>query len=88
MRLFNKFLLAGVVGAGISLAAAAPANAYIICNKEGDCWHSHDRVRAKGMTFEVHPDHWYFHEKWDADRHWRDYHEGRGYWKGGAWVPL
>jgi hypothetical protein len=36
------------------------------------------------------PDDWYFHQHWDGDRdrHYRDYHEGRGYYKGGVWVQL
>ncbi len=88
MKVFGKLLLTGAVAAGISLAAAAPASAYVVCNKDGDCWHSDVRVRVPGIRFESHPDDWYFHQKWDANRHWRDYHEGRGYYRGGVWVTL
>jgi hypothetical protein len=42
-----------------------------------------------GVRFDHHPDDWYFHQRWDSgDRHYRDYHEGRGYYKGGVWITL
>ena len=88
MTLFKKLLLTAAIGAGMSLAAAAPASAYVACNHEGDCWHTDTRVRVPGVTFDYHPDDWYFHQHWDADRHFRDYHPGRGYYKGGLWVTL
>jgi hypothetical protein len=90
----SKALTAGAAATAVSLFALAAsvtsANAYVVCNREGDCWHSEARVRAPGMTFSVHPDDWYFHQHWDADkdRHWRDYHEGRGYYRNGVWVQL
>ena len=81
-----------VLAAGVSLAALTistlGASAYVACNHEGDCWHTESRVRAPGVTFEYHPDDWYFHQHWDRDRHWRDYHEGRGYWRNGVWITL
>jgi len=41
------------------------------------------------VRFEYHPDDWYFHRHWDGgDRHWRDYHEGHGYYRGGVWITL
>jgi hypothetical protein len=40
------------------------------------------------VHFAFHPDDWYFHQHWDADRHFRDYHEGRGYYKDGVWITL
>jgi len=56
------------------IASAGVASAYIHCNQEGDCWHSEARIRVPGITFESHPDDWYFHRHWDSDRehHWRD----------------
>ena len=86
----KTLLLAGGLSLGGLIAAAAPASAYIVCNRDGDCWHTDRRERAPGVTFQYHPDDWYFHRDWDGDRdrHWRGYHEGRGYWRGGIWVPL
>jgi hypothetical protein len=90
MKLSHKILAAAATAAGLTLAYAAPASAYIACNREGDCWHTEKRVTAPGVTFQWHPDDWYFHQKWDSDRdhRYREYHEGRGYWRNGVWVTL
>ena len=86
----KTLMLAGGLSLGGLIAAAAPASAYVVCNRDGDCWHTDRRVAAPGLRFDFHPDDWYFHRDWDGDRdrHWRGYHEGRGYWRGGVWVPL
>jgi hypothetical protein len=82
------------LAAGISCAALTTstlgASAYIACNHEGDCWHTEGRVTVPGVTFDYHPDDWYFHRHWDSDRehHWREYHDGRGYWRNGVWITL
>jgi hypothetical protein len=80
--------LATVIGIG-ALAAAGAASARIVCNAEGDCWHVDNRVTYPHVVLRSHPDDWYFHQHWDSDRehHWRDYHEGRGYYEHGVWVP-
>ena len=82
--------LCTLMSAGALVATVAPASAYVTCNRDGDCWHSDAKPRAPGIRFNVHPDDWYFHQKWDGDRdhHYRDYHEGRGYYKGGVWIGL
>ena len=80
--------IALVLGAGALVATAGTASARLVCNRDGDCWHTDSRVRAPGVTFDFHPDDWYFHQKWDNDHHYRDYHEGRGYYKGGVWITL
>jgi hypothetical protein len=93
MELKRKLL---AVSASVALgllglvAVAQPASAYMACNRDGgDCWHTDSRVHAPGVRFDYHPDDWYFHQKWDGgDRHYRDYHEGRGYYKGGVWIGL
>ena len=86
----KKVLLSGVFALGTIAAFSPPASAYIACNHEGDCWHTDERARAPGVRFDYHPDDWYFHRHWDADRdhHWREYHEGRGYWRNGVWITL
>ena len=78
------------VGALIALGAlalAGGASARVVCNAQGDCWHT-DHKTNYGIRLEVHPDDWYFHQKWDQNqnRHWRDYHEGHGYYANGGWV--
>ncbi|HKD48231.1 MAG TPA: hypothetical protein VKB67_11150 [Rhizomicrobium sp.] len=69
----KKFLLAGGLSASVLVAAAAPASDYIVCNRDGDCWHADRRIMVPGVTFTYHPDDWYFHRHWDSDRdhHWR-----------------
>ena len=78
---------AAVAAVGI-VATTTSASAYIACNREGDCWHTDRRYHPPGVVLNFHPDDWYFHQHWDADHHWRELHEGRGYWRGGAWVTF
>lgn len=80
--------LAAVIGAG-ALAAAGAASAHIVCNAEGDCWHVDNRATYPHVALRYHPDDWYFHQHWDNDKdhHWREHHEGRGYYEHGVWVP-
>jgi hypothetical protein len=87
-KLAIQAALGTLIGAGALVAFAAPASAYVACNREGDCWHTERRVTAPGVTFAWHPDDWYFHQRWDHDRRWRDYHTGRGYWRGGVWINI
>ena len=87
MSLKKLALAAGVSLAALSISTLG-ASAYVACNHEGDCWHTESHVAVPGVTFEYHPDDWYFHQHWDRDRHWRDYHEGRGYWRNGVWITL
>lgn len=74
--------------AGVVIATTAPASAYVVCNREGDCWHTETRYSYPGIGFSIHPDDWYFHQTWGADRHFREYNRGRGYWRGGIWVTF
>ena len=85
----KKTFLAATVAAGLGLVVSATgAGAYVACNRDGDCWHTDKKLHAPGVTFAFHPDDWFFHQKWDADHHFRDYHEGRGYYRNGVWVTL
>jgi hypothetical protein len=88
---FKTLILGAAAGAAALVAFAAPASAYIACNREGDCWHTEDRVVRPGIRFEYHPDDWYFHRHW-GDREdrmrWREYREGRGYWRNGVWITF
>ena len=84
----SKAVLGAVLAASAVAFAATSASARVVCNHDGDCWHTHDRV-TYGQRLEVHPDDWYFHQHWDRDphRHWRESHEGHGYYANGVWVP-
>ena len=81
---------AAVLGMGCVALSATAASARVVCNADGDCWHTDRVYNAPGVHFTTHPDDWYFHQDWerDHDHHWRGYHEGRGYWRGGVWIPL
>ena len=83
--LMTSAAILGLVGLAVSTTGAS---AYVACNRDGDCWHTENRVTAPGVTFDYHPDDWYFHQHWDDHHHFRDYHEGRGYYRGGVWVTL
>jgi hypothetical protein len=90
----KKKLFAVAASAALSVVALAsvsqPAAARVVCNDSGDCWHTDDNAPRYGSEVhaQYHPDDWYFHQHWDADKehHYRDYHEGRGYYKDGVWV--
>ena len=90
----KKLILTGVAAAGLAagglMLAGTAAQAYVACNSDGDCWHTDQRYHPPGVSFQYHPDDWYFHRHWDQDRdhHWREYHEGRGYWRNGVWITL
>ncbi|HEX3367621.1 hypothetical protein [Phenylobacterium sp.] len=81
--------LTAALGLGGLAVSAGSASAAVVCNAAGDCWHVDHRDRYPGVALTYHPDDWYFHRHWDNDRdhHWRDYHEGRGYYDHGVWVP-
>ena len=88
---FKTLILGTLAGAGALMAFAAPASAYIACNREGDCWHVDSRYDRPAIRFEYHPDDWYFHRSWRerGDRmRWRDYREGHGYWRNGVWITF
>ena len=84
--------IAALMSMGVLVATAAPAAARVVCNNEGDCWHTDGDYAPSvpGITFNVHPDDWYFHQHWegDKDHHYRDYHDGHGYYRGGVWIQL
>ena len=79
-----------LVSAGLLFASTGVASAYVVCNDEGDCWHTDHRYHREGLRLSFHDDDWYFHRRWDNDHdhHWREYHDGRGYWHNGIWVTF
>ncbi len=84
-KLLMKATIAAIVTLG-TLATAGSASAFIACNREGDCWHTEDRHFDRGLGIVIHPDDWYFHQR---DVHpLREFHPGRGYWRGGVWITL
>jgi hypothetical protein len=88
----RKVFLTGAATALLAIgglaAVSSTASAYVVCNGDGDCWHTDTHDHYPGTGYVYHPDDWYFHQSWDANHHWHDYHSGRGYWHGGAWITL
>jgi hypothetical protein len=84
----RKILSGAAIGAGAIIATLSGASAAIVCNREGDCWHTQTRYDYKpsfGLT--IHADNWKWRDR-DRDRfHWRE-HDGRGYWRKGVWVTF
>jgi hypothetical protein len=83
MKTSGKIAFAALMGAGALAFMATSASARVVCNADGDCWHTHadyDYRPEFGLT--IHPDNW----RWRGGEHfaWRE-HEGRGYWHGGEW---
>jgi hypothetical protein len=83
--------LAAILAVGGVAVTATTASARVVCNAQGDCWHTDNRRDNYGprVVLQSHPDAWYFHQKWqeDKNRHWRDHHDGRGYYDNGTWMP-
>jgi hypothetical protein len=75
-----------LMGAGALVATTSAASARMVCNNDGDCWHTDTNYNYPDRSYTRHNDNWYFHQTWNDQRHYRDYHEGRGYYKGGLWI--
>jgi hypothetical protein len=83
MTTFGKMTFAALVGASALAMVATSASARVVCNEDGDCWHSKsDYTYNPEFKLSVHPEGW----KWKEGEHhaWRE-HEGKGYWRGGEW---
>jgi len=79
-----------VLSVGTVAVSATSANAYVACNKAGECWHVDNRYHYREPGIVVHPDNWYFHRDWEHDKAYRyrseDHHRDRGFWRDGVWV--
>jgi hypothetical protein len=87
----NGAAIAALLALGGLAATTSAASAYVVCNDVGDCWHTDARYHyGPDVHVQYHPDDWYFHRDWnnDHDHHWRDYHDGRGYYRNGLWVTF
>ena len=83
MKTFSTLTIAALMGAGSLALISTNASASVVCNQDGDCWHTQaDYAYQPEFGVTVHPNAW----KWtEGEKHaWRE-HEGRGYWRGGSW---
>jgi hypothetical protein len=86
MKKFVKLAAVAVLSVGSVALMSTAASAAVVCNQEGECWHTREAYDYKPeFGVAVHPDDW----RWsDADHYrWRE-HEGRGYWRNGVWVTF
>jgi hypothetical protein len=83
MRTIAKMLATAALAAAPLAMYSGSASAAIVCN--GDtCWHTHQAYDyPRDAHIVVHEDNWH----WGPKEHYtfRE-HEGRGYWRGGAWT--
>ncbi len=80
----KKFTIAAAAMAVSMIACMTAADAAIVCNREGECWHVRHPYRYRDeFGLVVHEDGW----RWGAGERfvWRE-HEGRGYWRNGVWI--
>ena len=83
MSIFRTIALGAIATAGV-VAMTGSASARVVCNADGDCWHSQTTEvypPALGLTIHESND-WKWAE--GEKHHWRE-HEGKGYWKGDKW---
>ena len=86
---FAKTLFAAVATAGLLAVTAAPASAYTVCNRNGDCWHAASRFTVPKFALTFHTDKWWDANKKNKKYSWHDAdndHDWQhGYWDHGTW---
>jgi hypothetical protein len=90
-KVLSTTAIAMLFGIGALVATSVTASARVVCNSEGDCWHTDKAYKyAPEIKAVVHPDSWYFHQDWtnQKDVRYREHHDERGYYKGGVWIKL
>ena len=96
MTKIGKFLTSSAVVAlvtfGVVMSVAPAASAHVVCNRNGDCWNTHQRYqypRALGIRFysNRYANDSYRQRHWHDQRTWRDEHHDndRGYYRNGTW---
>lgn len=79
-----KKYLAVLAVLGGSTLFVLPAAAAVVCNDEGDCWKTKERLTyPSGVRVQVYGDDYVIDQK---KYRWREAREGNGYWRGGVWI--
>jgi hypothetical protein len=81
----KTYLIAATLAGAIALTATG-AFAAIVCNGEGDCWHTKQKYDYRPeFGLRIYGDDWAWN---NGDNYrWRE-HEGRGYWNKGVWIEF
>ena len=86
MKNYRKLAAAAILSAAGFALSATSAAAYVVCNHEGECWHSHYRDYHPEFGIAIHPDSWRWHHS-DHYR-WHEVPHDHGYWRNGVWVEF
>jgi hypothetical protein len=66
-----------------ALAFATSASAAVVCNDEGDCWRTPERLTyPPEARITIYDDDYAIGPKY----RWREPGRDRGYWRGGVWI--
>jgi len=78
-----KTVFASLVVAGGAALLPVSASAAVVCNDEGDCWRTTERLDyPPNVGISIYDDDYDIGPK----HRWREAGKGRGYYRGGAWV--
>ena len=89
LRNLAKAAVVSAVAISALAATAGSAGAAVVCNRWGECWHTHHHWAYPGGGYVWHSDDWYFHRQWGSGPYrWHDWRGGRGYWRNGVWVTF
>jgi hypothetical protein len=86
MNIRSNIVALALAGAGLLGLSSLNASAAIVCNEDGDCWHTPEAYTyPPGAHIVIHPNEW----RWGPGEHfaWKE-HQGRGYWEGGNWITI
>jgi len=94
-KFFASSAVIALVTTGVVMGVAPSASAHVVCNRNGDCWSTHQRYQYPstiGIRFYNHRymNSRYRHRHWHDQRTWRDEDHGaeRGYYNNGAWITF
>ncbi len=78
-----KYLVSAGLAVLGTVALMTSASAAVVCNEDGDCWRTKERLTyPPEARVEIYEDDYTI-----GPRHrWREAGDGRGYWRGGVWV--
>jgi hypothetical protein len=89
MKTLGTIASAALLGAGVLIASIDSASAYVVCNRWGECWRTTSRYQyAPGLRVRFYDDAWWRRHHRNHRWHWRNDHEGRGYWRHGVWITF
>ena len=87
-KLMTTGAVATMIGLGTLAATSTGAEARTVCNRFGDCWHESNRYDYPATVgVRYYGDNYNWRDRYHR-HHWRDHHEGRGYWRNGLWITF